>query len=83
MTEKLVYALKAGCTVVEVGLIHRNRKHGRSKSVSVQNILTALRTIARLWWRFRVRGKRPPQYRPAAGDASRGMDHMAAKGTQV
>jgi len=83
MTEKLVYALKAGCTVVEVGLIHRNRRHGRSKSVSVQNILTALRTIARLWWRFRVRGRRPAQYRPAAGDASRGMDHMAGKGTQV
>ena len=83
LTEKLVYALKAGCTVVEVGLIHRNRRHGRSKTVSVQNILMALRTIVRLWWTFRVRGMRPAQYRPAAGDTSRGMDRLAGKGTRA
>ena len=36
LTEKLVYALKAGCTYVEVGLTHRNCVHNRSKAVSVK-----------------------------------------------
>ena len=83
LTEKLVHALKAGCTFVEVGLIHQNRAHGRSKAVSVQNILMALRTVARLWWKFRVRGVRPNPYRPAAGDASGGMDCQAGKETEA
>jgi glycosyltransferase involved in cell wall biosynthesis len=50
-TEMLVHAVRAGHSCVEVGLIHQQREHGASKAVSVGNILKALTTIARLWWR--------------------------------
>ena len=40
---------------MEVGLTHVERAHGRSKAVSITNILKALRTIARVWWAIYVK----------------------------
>lgn len=50
LTEMLVHALRAGHTYVEVGLIHQERTNGRSKALSLSNILDAVQTIASLWW---------------------------------
>ena len=46
LTQMLIHALHAGHSSVEVGLTHVERAHGRSKAVSITNILKALRTIA-------------------------------------
>jgi glycosyltransferase involved in cell wall biosynthesis len=59
LTQMLVHALCAGHSYVHVGLIHQERLHGRSKALSVRNVLRALRTIAGLWWVIRVRGASP------------------------
>ena len=56
LAEMLVHALRGGRTVVEVPLIHQERAHGRSKAVSLTNILRAFGAIASLWWSIRVRG---------------------------
>ncbi len=50
LTEMLVHVLRRGCSYVEVGLIHQERAYGRSKALGLSNILTALWTIAALWW---------------------------------
>jgi len=55
LTQMLVHALRAGHSYTEVGLIHQEREHGRSKAVSLRNILRALRTIAALWWAIHVK----------------------------
>jgi glycosyltransferase involved in cell wall biosynthesis len=55
LTQMLIHALCAGYSAVEVGLTHVERAHGRSKAVSVRNVLRALRSIARVWWAIRVR----------------------------
>jgi hypothetical protein len=55
LTQMLIHALHAGHSVVEVGLTHVERAHGRSKAVSIKNILKALRTIARVWWAIYVK----------------------------
>lgn len=57
LTQMLVHAARAGHTYVHVGLIHQERRHGRSKAVSLGNILRALRTVGALWWA--VYAKRP------------------------
>ncbi|MGH7402570.1 MAG: glycosyltransferase family 2 protein [Candidatus Rokuibacteriota bacterium] len=57
LTEMLIHALQAGYTYVEVGLTHVDRTHGRSKAVSVKNILKALRAIAQTWWAIHVDGR--------------------------
>lgn len=57
VTQMLIHALHAGYTYVEVGLTHVDRTHGRSKAVSVKNILKALRAIAQTWWAIYVRGE--------------------------
>jgi dolichol-phosphate mannosyltransferase len=59
-TEMLVNAIAAGCSYVEVGLTHQERAYGRSKAVALSNIIDAERTILRLWWNVRVRGRRIP-----------------------
>jgi glycosyltransferase involved in cell wall biosynthesis len=56
-TERLVHALVAGNSWVEVPLRHQQRTSGRSKAVSLANILRAESFIWRLWWRIRVRGE--------------------------
>lgn len=53
LTQMLVHAARAGHTYVHVGLIHQERRHGRSKAVSLGNILRAVRTIGALWWAIR------------------------------
>lgn len=55
LTEMLVHAARAGHTYVEVGLIHQERRHGRSKAVSLRNIMSALRTVGALLWAVHVR----------------------------
>jgi len=56
----LVYALAAGCTSVEVPLIHQERAYGRSKAVALANIVDAEKTILRLWWQIRLLGRKAP-----------------------
>ena len=60
ITEMLVYALAAGCTSVEVPLIHQERAYGRSKAVALANIVDAEKTILRLWWQIRLLGRKAP-----------------------
>ena len=55
LTEMLVHAMRAGYSYVEVPLTHQDRSHGRSKAVSVRNVLKALRAIAILWWAIHIR----------------------------
>jgi len=55
LAEMLVQALYGGHSYVEVGLIHQERAYGRSKAVSVRNILRALTTVVRLWWVLRLK----------------------------
>ena len=55
LTEMLVHAARAGYSYVHVPLTHQDRSHGRSKAVSVRNVLRALRAIAMLWWAIHVR----------------------------
>jgi glycosyltransferase involved in cell wall biosynthesis len=55
LTEMLVHAVRAGYSYVEVPLTHQDRSHGRSKAVSVRNVLKALRAIAILWWAIHIR----------------------------
>lgn len=50
--EIVVYSLGSGYSCVEVELIHQERVSGRSKSVSISNILISFDTIFRLWWKF-------------------------------
>lgn len=57
-TEMLAHAVHAGHGYVEVGLRHQPRAHGASKAVSAHNIGRAAATVARLWWRLRVQGRR-------------------------
>ena len=57
-TEMLVNALDAGYSFKEVGLAHQERAYGRSKAVAISNIVDAEKTILRLWWTIRVRGRR-------------------------
>lgn len=57
LTQMLIHALHGGYTYVEVGLTHVDRTHGRSKAVSVKNILKALRAIVQTWWAIHVRGE--------------------------
>lgn len=54
LTQMLIHALHAGYSCVEVGLTHVERTSGRSKAVSLTNILKALRAIARVWWAIHV-----------------------------
>jgi dolichol-phosphate mannosyltransferase len=55
LTEMLVHAVRAGYSYVEVPLTHQDRSHGRSKAVSVRNVLKALRAIAILWRAIHIR----------------------------
>jgi len=55
LTEMLVCALDRGCTYVEVGLVHQERAFGKSKAVTLSNILMAFQTIFGSWWAIRVR----------------------------
>jgi len=54
LAEMLIQALRRGCSFVEVGLVHQERAHGRSKAVTLGNAARALTTVARLWWRLRL-----------------------------
>jgi dolichol-phosphate mannosyltransferase len=56
-TERLVHALLAGHSWVQVPLRYQGRTYGRSKAVSLANVFRAEWVIWRLWWEVRVRGK--------------------------
>jgi glycosyltransferase involved in cell wall biosynthesis len=58
VTQMLIHALHAGYSFVEVGLTHVDRTHGRSKAVSIKNILKALRAVGQTWWVIHVRHER-------------------------
>jgi hypothetical protein len=77
-TVMLAHALAAGYTITEVGLRHQERAYGRSKAVSVGNILVAERTILRLWWLLCIRRSRwvadAGSARPGAVAALHGSD---------
>ena len=73
-TERLVHALVAGHSWVEVPLRHEPRTSGRSKAVSVKQIVRAEAFIWRLWWGIRVRGQLAvPRVAP-------GLAHIAVEG---
>jgi hypothetical protein len=55
LTQMLIHAIHAGYSDVEVGLTHVDRTHGRSRAVSIKNILKALRAIRQTWWAIHVR----------------------------
>ena len=55
LTQMLIHAIHAGSSYVEVGLTHVDRTHGRSKAVSIKNILKAPRAIGQTWWTIHVR----------------------------
>ena len=59
LTEMLVHALEGGHSYAEVGLVHQERAFGKSKAVTVQNVVMALRVIMGCWWALRVKGARP------------------------
>lgn len=59
LTQMLVHALCAGHSYVQVGLIHQEREHGKSKAVSLRNILRALKAIVGLWWAINVKRDSP------------------------
>lgn len=65
LTQMLVHAVRGGHSYVHVGLVHQERRHGRSKAVSVGNILRALRTIGAIWWTIHV--KQPASDREKVG----------------
>jgi glycosyltransferase involved in cell wall biosynthesis len=75
LTERLVQALTRGCNYVEVGHIHQERAHGKSKAVTLSNILMALQTILRLWWQLRVRGTRVRHPRVAMGSQNTPLEY--------
>ncbi len=66
LAEMLVQALRRGHSFVEVGLIHQERAHGRSKAVTLSNMARALQTVLRLWWTVRVAPPSNPQRETAA-----------------
>jgi len=55
LTEMLVYAVRTGHSYVEASLTHQERAHGRSKALSVRNVLRAPRAIAIWWWSMHIR----------------------------
>ena len=59
LTEMLLHALEGGHSYAEVGLVHQERAFGKSKAVTVQNVVLALRVIMGSWWTLRVKGARP------------------------
>jgi glycosyltransferase involved in cell wall biosynthesis len=77
LTEMLVQALDRGCSYVEIGLMHQERAFGKSKAVTLSNILLALQTIGRLWWRLRGRRRASPVHPPAPPD--RPLERAAAE----
>ena len=58
LTEMLVRALAAGYRHVEVPMYIQPRQFGSSSAVSARNVVTALKTVARLLWDIKVR-RRP------------------------
>jgi hypothetical protein len=74
-TEMLVHALAAGYSWIEIGLTHQERAYGRSKAVSVLNVLKAELVIVRLWLDVRVRrtsGVAPALQPEASGEMLEG-----------
>jgi glycosyltransferase involved in cell wall biosynthesis len=70
ITEMLVHALVAGYSFVHVPLTHQERTYGRSKAVSMDNIINAEATMLRLWWNVRVQGQRAvPRAASASGSS--------------
>src|SRR5207244_8634339 len=61
LAEMLIQALRRGRSFVEVGLVHQERAHGRSKAVTLRNAARALTTVARLWWRLRLASTAGPE----------------------
>jgi glycosyltransferase involved in cell wall biosynthesis len=55
LAEMLVRALTSGCRGVEVPMHIQPRASGRSKAVSLHNVVTALRTLVVLVWDVKVR----------------------------
>ncbi len=58
LAEMLVRAVTSGHTAVQVPMYIQARRFGSSRAVSLQNFVTALKTLAVLFWDVRVR-RRP------------------------
>ncbi len=78
----VVRALKAGCSYVEVGLVHQQREYGRSKAFSLSNILMAVKTIALLWWNVRLKGVRPVNLTAVTGGVEDDSRNVRKEGIQ-
>jgi glycosyltransferase involved in cell wall biosynthesis len=63
LAEMLLHALDRGCTYVEVGLVHQERAFGKSKAVTLSNIVMALRAILGTWWVLHVHRAGPSAVR--------------------
>lgn len=55
-----------GCGVVEVGVRHYARRHGRSQFFRVRSLATTTAQLTRLWWRLRVLDRVMPRTREHA-----------------
>ena len=56
--------------IVVLGLVHQERSEGSSKAVRISNVLSALATIFKLWWKLSFLRKRlavPPTVPPRSG----------------
>ena len=58
LTEMLVRALAAGYRAIPVPMYIQARQFGASRAVTVRNVVTAIKTVARLVWDVKVR-RRP------------------------
>lgn len=58
MVELLVYAVKSGASYVQIPILLKKRKFGKSKALRPKNIVNVLKTYARLFWQIRVLKKR-------------------------
>lgn len=66
LTGMLLHALEGEHSYVEVGLVHQERAFGKSKAVTLRNIVAALGVILGAWWSLRIkRAWRMPEKRTA------------------
>lgn len=56
--DALARLISSGHSYVEVGMLIRKREQGRSKAVSVKNIVSVLRTVLNLAWELRMRPRK-------------------------
>ncbi len=58
MVELLVYAVKSGSSYIEIPILLKKREFGKSKALRFKNIISILKTYARLFWQVMILRKR-------------------------